>query len=155
MRQKLKGSHGVSCHRVDMGGTIGDQLVSLQSPKPETARSTSGTWRSSGSLQFGFVGSQSTGPRHSCCPSSEEYERYRKNWYISLNKSGVNAPMKLRSDFRTAVTIMNRLHQESGDERPEPIPVHQYQRWRSSSSSSSTSWQWNENWWSSLFSNML
>ena len=24
----------------------------------------------------------------SCCPSSEEYERYKKNWYISLNKSG-------------------------------------------------------------------
>ena len=33
-----------------------------------------------------------------------------------------NAPMKLRSDFRTAVTIVNRLHRESGEERPEPIP---------------------------------
>ena len=87
---------------------------------------------------------------HSHCPSSEEYERYRKNWYISLNKSGRNAPMKLRSDFRTAVTIMNRLHRESGEERPEPILFHQYRRWHSSSSSSSTSWwQWNENWWSS------
>ena len=83
-------------------------------------------------------------------PSSEEYERHKKNWYISLNKSGRNAPMKLLSDFRTAVTIMNRLHRESGEERPEPIPFHQYQRWHSSSSSSSTSrWQWNENWWSS------
>ena len=87
---------------------------------------------------------------HSYCPSSEEYERYRKNWYISLNKSGRNAPMKLRSDFRTAATIMNRLHRESGEERPEPIPFHQYQKWHSSSPSSSTSWwQWNENWWSS------
>ena len=83
---------------------------------------------------------------HSYCPSSEEYERYRKNWYISLNKLGRNAPMKLRSDVRTAVTIMNRLHRESGEERPEPIPFHQYQRWHSSSSSSSTSWwQWIEN----------
>ena len=27
--------------------------------------------------------------------------------------------MKLRSDFRTAVTLMNRLHRESGEERPE------------------------------------
>ena len=86
---------------------------------------------------------------HSYCPSSEEYERYRKNWYTSLKKSGRNAPMKLRSDFRTAVTIMNRLHRESGEERPEPIPFHQFQRWHSSSSSS---WgQWNENWWSSYF----
>ena len=86
---------------------------------------------------------------HSYCPSSEEYERYQKNWYISLNKSGRNAPMKLQSDFRTAVTIMNHLHRESGEERPEPIPYHQYQRWHSSSSSSTSWWQWNENWWSS------
>ena len=63
---------------------------------------------------------------HSYCPSSEEYERYRKNWYISMNKWSKNAPMKLRSDFRTAVTIMNRLHRESGEERPEHIPFHPY-----------------------------
>ena len=44
---------------------------------------------------------------HSFCPSSEEYERYKKNWCVSLNKSGSNPPMKLRSDFRTAVTIMS------------------------------------------------
>ena len=36
---------------------------------------------------------------HSYCPSSKEYERCMENWYISLNKSGRNAPMKLRSDF--------------------------------------------------------
>ena len=86
---------------------------------------------------------------HSYCPSSEEYERYSKNWYISLNKFGRNAPMKLRSDFREAVTIMNRLHRESGEERPEPIPFYQYHRWHSSSSSSTSWWQRNENWWSS------
>ena len=33
---------------------------------------------------------------HSYCPSSERYERCKKNWYISLNKSGRNAPTKLR-----------------------------------------------------------
>ena len=87
---------------------------------------------------------------HSYCPSSEEFERYKKNWYITLNKSGRNAPMKLRSDFREALIDMHRLHRESWEERPEPIPFHQYQRWHSSSSSSSTSWwQWNEYWWSS------
>ena len=58
---------------------------------------------------------------HSYCPSSEEYERYKKNWKISLNKSDSNAPMKLRSDFRTRVTIMNCLHRESGEERPGGI----------------------------------
>ena len=30
----------------------------------------------------------------------------RKNWYISLNKSGRNAPMKLRSDFRQRVAFV-------------------------------------------------
>ena len=88
-------------------------------------------------------------------PSFEEHERYRKNWYISLNEWGKNAPMKLRSDFRTAVTLMNRLHRESGEERPEPIPFHQYQRWQSSSSSSSSWWQWDKNWWNSFFDNLL
>ena len=87
---------------------------------------------------------------HSHCPSSEEFERYRKNWYITLNNSGRNAPMRLRSDFREALTNMHRLHRESGEERPEPILLYQYQRWHSSSSSSSTSWwHWNEHWWSS------
>ena len=86
---------------------------------------------------------------HSYCPSSEEYERDRKNWKISLNKSGRNAPMRLRSDFREALTNMQRLHRESGEERPEPILLYQYQRWHSSSSSSTSWWQWTENWWSS------
>ena len=91
----------------------------------------------------------------SYCPSSEEYERKRINWKISLSESGRNAPMKLRSDFRTAVTLMNRLHREPGEERPEPIPFHQHQRWHSSSSSSTSWWQWNENWWISYVFHLL
>ena len=46
--------------------------------------------------------------------------------------------MKLRSDFRDALTNMHRLHRESGEARPA-----------SSSSSSTSWWQWNEHWWSS------
>ena len=87
---------------------------------------------------------------HSYRLSYEEYKRYQKHWYLTLNKSGKNAPMRLRSDFRAAVTSMNRLHRESGEERPAPIPFYQYHKWHSSSSSSSTSWwQWNDHWWSS------
>ena len=56
---------------------------------------------------------------HSYCPSSEEFERFSQNWYITLNKSDRNAPMKLRSDFREALTSMHRLHRESGEERPD------------------------------------
>ena len=46
--------------------------------------------------------------------SREEFQRYQKHWYLTLNKSGKNAPMRIRSDFRAAVTIKNRLHRESG-----------------------------------------
>ena len=82
--------------------------------------------------------------------SSDEYFRYKKNWWISLNTSGRNEPMKLRSDFSEALTMLHRLHHESGEERLAPIPFWQYQKWHPSSSSSSTSWwQWNDSWWSS------
>ena len=65
---------------------------------------------------------------HTYCPLHEEFDRYLTNWYVTLNKSGRNAPMKLRSDFRQALTNMHRLHRESGEERPEPIHLYQYQR---------------------------
>ena len=70
---------------------------------------------------------------HSYRPSREEFKRYQGQWYLILNKSGKNAPMRLRSDFRAAVTIKDRLHRESGEERAEPIPFQQCQRWHLSS----------------------
>ena len=73
---------------------------------------------------------------HSYC-LSREFQRYQKHWYLTLNKSGKNASIRLRSDFRAAVTIMNRLHRESGKERAEPAPFQQYQRRHPSFSSSS------------------
>ena len=84
---------------------------------------------------------------HSYRLSREDY--YQKHWYLTPNKSGRTAPMRLRSDFRATVTIMNRLHRESG-EVAEPIPFEQYQRWHSSSSFSSW-WNWDtsKRWWSS------
>ena len=78
---------------------------------------------------------------HSYRLSRDELQRYQEQWYLTLNKSGKNAPMRLRSDFRAAVTIMNRLHRESGEERAEPIAFQQYQRWHPSSSSDSW-WNW-------------
>ena len=82
--------------------------------------------------------------------SSEEYERCKKTWSISLNTSGRNEPMKLRSDFSEALTKMHRLHRPSGEVRLAPVLFYQYQTWHSSSSSSSTSWwHWNDHWWSS------
>ena len=54
--------------------------------------------------------------------SQDEYLRHKKNWWISLNTSGRNEPMELRSDFSEALTKLHRLHRESGEERLAPIP---------------------------------
>ena len=82
-----------------------------------------------------------------CRMTEDEYFRYKKNLWISLNTSGKNEPMKLRSDFSEASTKLHRLHRESGEEWLVPIPSWQ---WHPSSSSSSTSWwQWNDSWLSS------
>ena len=82
--------------------------------------------------------------------TEDEYFRYQKNWWISLNKSEKIGSMRNRSDFNEALTILRRLHQESGEEQLAPIPFWQYQQRHPSSSSSSTSWwQWNDSWWNS------
>ena len=64
--------------------------------------------------------------------STEEFERCQGQWFLTLNKSGKNAPMRLRPVFRAAVSLKNRLHRESGEEIAEPISPQQYRRWHSS-----------------------
>ena len=75
--------------------------------------------------------------------TSEERNRYQGPWYLTLN----NGPMRLRHDFRAAVSLKNRLHYESGDQDEEPISPEQYRIWHPSSS---TSWwdksEWNWKW---------
>ena len=77
--------------------------------------------------------------------SKKEIQKDTKdNGILPLNKSGKNAPIRLRPDFRAAVSLKNRLHRESGEEIAEPRTPQQYRRWHSSSSDSwwdtSTSW---------------
>ena len=36
--------------------------------------------------------------------STEEFKRYHGQWYLILKKSGKNAPLRLRQDFRAAVS---------------------------------------------------
>ena len=51
----------------------------------------------------------------------EERRIYKGQWYLTLNKAGKNAPVKLRSDHSVAVLMKNRLHHESGEPIEEPI----------------------------------
>ena len=77
--------------------------------------------------------------------STEKFKRYQGQWYLTLNKSGKNAPMRFRPDFRAAVSFKNRLHLESGEQVAEPIFPQQYRRWHSSSSDSwwdTSDWSW-------------
>ena len=57
---------------------------------------------------------------HTYLLTPEEKKRYQGQWYLTLNKADKNGPMKLRSDYRAAVLMENRLHHESG----EPIEEH-------------------------------
>ena len=78
--------------------------------------------------------------------STKEFKRYQGQWYLTLNKSGKNALVRLRPDNRAAVSLKNRLHRESGEEVAEPISPQQYRRWHSSSSDSW--WDTSKSWWS-------
>ena len=55
--------------------------------------------------------------------TQDEYFRNRKNWWVSLNKSGKIGPVRDRSDFNDALTTLNRLHQESGKQQLRPVPA--------------------------------
>ena len=60
----------------------------------------------------------------------EEKRRYKGQWYLTLNKSGKNGPMKLQSDHGAAVMVKNRIHHESGEPIEEPIHPGQQRRIR-------------------------
>ena len=45
--------------------------------------------------------------------TESEYFRYKQNWWISVNKSGDQGPLRKRSDFNQALSTLNRLHRES------------------------------------------
>ena len=67
-------------------------------------------------------------------------------WYLTLNNSGKNAPMRLRSDFRVAVSLKNRLHRESNCRNNISTAI---QEMALSSSDSWWDWDTSKSWWSS------
>ena len=69
--------------------------------------------------------------------TESEYFRHKHNWRISLKKSGDQGPLRKRSDFNTAFSILNRLHRESGGQQLRPMPHWKYQEGQPTSNSSS------------------
>ena len=82
---------------------------------------------------------------------SEKENFYFKNkWWLHLNKSGSDTfPLRKRSAFKQALSILERLHQEAGEEPFVPTHSWKNKQWQSASSSSSTWWKWQDSWWSS------
>ena len=75
--------------------------------------------KSDGQYRSAKQGDEVAQEDHTYRLTPEEKKRYQGQWY--LNRAGKNGLMKLRSDFRAAVSIKNRLHHESGEQVDEPI----------------------------------
>ena len=57
---------------------------------------------------------------HTYDMTEEEYFYYRNNWWLHPNKSGNDTqPLRKRSDFKQALSTLERLHQEAGGEQIE------------------------------------
>ena len=53
--------------------------------------------------------------------SDKEYFYYRNKWWLHLNKSGSDTlPLTKRSDFKRALSTLQRLQQEAGEEPHVP-----------------------------------
>ena len=77
--------------------------------------------------------------------SEEEYFHYKNKWWLHLNKSDSDTlPLRKRSDFKQALSTLERLHQEAGEEQLAPTLYWKNKQWKAASSSSSTWWEWQD-----------
>ena len=82
--------------------------------------------------------------------SEQEYFYYKTTWWLHSKKQGSNTmPLRNRSDFKQALSTLERLQQEAGEEPYVPTYSYKHKQWQSAQSSSSTWWQWQDSWWSS------
>ena len=77
--------------------------------------------------------------------SEQEYFYYKNKWWLHSNKSGSNTPpLRNRSDFKRALSTLERLHQEAGEEPYVPIYSYKHKQQQLAQSSSSTWWNWQD-----------
>ena len=63
-------------------------------------------------------------------------------------------PLRHRSDFKQALSTLQRLQQKAGEEPHVPTYSNKHKQWEAQSSSS-TWWNWQGSWWSSYNSESL
>ena len=79
----------------------------------------------------------------------KEYFYYKNKWWLHLNKSGSDTfPLRKRSDFKQALSTLERLHQAVGEEPFVPTYSYKHKQWQLASSLSSTWCEWQDSWWS-------
>ena len=77
----------------------------------------------------------------------QEYVYYKSKWWLHSNKQGSNImPLRHRPDFKQALSTLQWLQQEAGEEPQVPIYSYKHQQWEARSSSS-TWWNWQGSWW--------
>ena len=82
--------------------------------------------------------------------TEQEYLHYKNKWWLHSNKQGSNTmPLTNRSDFKQALSTLQRLQQEAGEEPHVPTSSYKHKQWQLAQSSSSTWWNWQGSWWSS------
>ena len=82
--------------------------------------------------------------------SEQEYFYYKNKWWLFSKKSGSSTlPLRNRSDFKQALSTLERLQQEAGEEPYVPTYSYKHKQWQLAQSSSSTWWNWQDSWWSS------
>ena len=78
----------------------------------------------------------------------QENFHYKNKWWLHSNKQGFNAmPLRHGSDFKQAMSTLQRLQQEAR-EAPQ-VPTYSYKHIQWAQCSSSTWWNWKGSWWSS------
>ena len=82
--------------------------------------------------------------------TQQEYFHYKNKRWLHSNKQGSNTmPLRHRSDFKQALSTLQRLQQEAGEEPHVPSYSHKHKQWQLAQSSSSTWCNWQGSWWSS------
>ena len=83
--------------------------------------------------------------------TEQEYFDYKNKWWLHSNTQGCNTiPLRNRSDFKQALSSLERLQQEAGEEPHVPTYSCKHKQWQLAQSSSSTWWNWQGSWWSFL-----
>ena len=79
--------------------------------------------------------------------TTQEYLYHRSKWWLHSNKQGSDAmPLRHRLGIKQAVSTLQRLQQEAGEEPQVPTYSYKHQQWEARSSSS-TWWNWQGSWW--------